>query len=402
MSGEIAQYADFSEIRYAQCWEDADVLLAALAVQPHHTCLSIASAGDNTLALLSRSPQRVIAVDLSPAQMACLELRVAAYRHLSHPELLVLLGSRLAVDEEDKRNYRDRPHDWLHHLETMAHTDPEDWMTPDVVATRYSLYKRCRADLSPAVRQFWDQRPQAIAHGIGNSGKLERYLTLFRRRILPLIHPWSRAIAFLQLDSPSARQQFYQQHWDTWRWRLVVRLFFSRFVLGRLGTDSSFLRYAQADLPGHLLQRIQHILTQQAPLTNPYLQWILLGHHATVLPYALRPENFAAIRANLDRLEWHCTALEDFVQTLAPDSIHSYNLSNVFEFMSPATYHRLLLDLRRAGCPGGRLVYWNQIVDRHRPPSFAHCLQPMTAIAQSLYQQDQVCFYRNLVIETMI
>src|SRR2546421_8640553 len=93
MDSEIAAKASFSGVRYAQCWEDADVLLEALDVRPGDVCLSIASAGDNTLALLTRNPARVVAVDLSPAQIACLELRVAAYQSLCHPELLELLGS---------------------------------------------------------------------------------------------------------------------------------------------------------------------------------------------------------------------------------------------------------------------------------------------------------------------
>src|SRR3954451_3475426 len=91
---EAAANADCSDIRYAQCWEDADVLLEGLDVRPGDVCLSIASAGDNALALLTRDPSRVIALDLSPAQLACLALRVAAYRELSHPELLELVGSR--------------------------------------------------------------------------------------------------------------------------------------------------------------------------------------------------------------------------------------------------------------------------------------------------------------------
>src|SRR5260370_42529121 len=93
MRSEAAERADFSGIRYAQCWEDAYVLLAALEPGPGKRCLSIASAGDNTLALLSRDPESVLALDLSPAQLACLELRVAAYRVLQHNELLALVGS---------------------------------------------------------------------------------------------------------------------------------------------------------------------------------------------------------------------------------------------------------------------------------------------------------------------
>src|SRR5512139_904038 len=85
MPTEITSWVEMSQLRYAQCWEDADVLLEALAVRPGDVCLSIGSAGDNTLALLIRQPACVIAVDVNPAQIACLELRVAAYRRLIHP-----------------------------------------------------------------------------------------------------------------------------------------------------------------------------------------------------------------------------------------------------------------------------------------------------------------------------
>src|SRR5215207_7900489 len=56
MGSEIAAKADFTGVRYAQVWEDADVLVDALDVRPDDVVLSIASAGDNALALLSRGP----------------------------------------------------------------------------------------------------------------------------------------------------------------------------------------------------------------------------------------------------------------------------------------------------------------------------------------------------------
>src|SRR5262245_18970172 len=92
MATEISRRADFTEIRYAQCWEDADVLLKALEIRPGDVCVSIASAGDNTLAMLAAGGDRVFALDLNPAQLACLVLRVAAYRALSHADLLSLIG----------------------------------------------------------------------------------------------------------------------------------------------------------------------------------------------------------------------------------------------------------------------------------------------------------------------
>lgn len=384
MPSEIALAAKFSEIRYAQCWEDADILLEGLDIKPDSVCLSIASGGDNTLAMLSRSPKRVIAVDLSPAQIACLELRVAAYRELTHPELLVLMGSRNELEK----------------LEEKTFFSPT--RNPEISKLRTHLYQRCRSQLSPTVREFWDDRPNAIAQGIAGSGKFERYLALFRRYILPLIHTRNDIVAFLKLNTPEQRQIFYQKHWNNWRWQLLFRVFFSQFVLGRLGTDPSFLRYANTSLAEHLLERTRYALTSLTPAENPYLHWILMGHHLHTLPYALRYENFEAIRANLDRLEWRCIAIEDFLDTLDEDYIDRFNLSNIFEFMSLDSYHRLLKEIIRVGRSQGRLVYWNRLVERRRPESMADCLQPLSSFAHQLYQQDKVFFYSNFIVEKII
>src|SRR4029079_3337101 len=68
MSRSIADRAAFDLIRYASVWEDADVLCEALApVARGGRLLSIASAGDNALALLTLDPAEVVAVDLSAA-----------------------------------------------------------------------------------------------------------------------------------------------------------------------------------------------------------------------------------------------------------------------------------------------------------------------------------------------
>ncbi|GIV95927.1 MAG: hypothetical protein KatS3mg057_0584 [Herpetosiphonaceae bacterium] len=361
MRCEIAGRTSFNEIRYAQCWEDADILLKALDIHPGHVCLSIASAGDNTLALLSKNPARVIALDLSPAQLACLELRVAAFRTLSHPELLELLGSTMSTRRPD-------------------------------------LYRRCRAELSPAVRRFWDERPAAIAGGIGASGKFERYLEIFRRRVLPLAHCRERVARLLLGGSRQQCRAFYEREWDTLRWRLIFRIFCSRPVVGRLGRERSFFTYAQGGLAGHLLKRVRHALTTLNPADNPYLQWILTGRHISALPYALRPENFQAIRANLDRLEWHCLSLEDYLAG-CDRAIDRWNLSDIFEYMSPINYRRTLERITTACNPGARLAYWNLIVPRSRPQELASLLRPLDDLAGQLHQEDKAFFYSRFIME---
>jgi S-adenosylmethionine-diacylglycerol 3-amino-3-carboxypropyl transferase len=364
MPSEASTHADFSKIRYAQCWEDADILLAALDIQPGDSCLAIASAGDNALAMLSHHPAQVIAIDLSPAQLACLELRVAAYRELSHQELLILIGSTSGTD-------------------------------------RQALYQRCRSQLSRDTLYFWDTHPNEIDRGIGNAGKFELYFANFRNQVLPWIHNQSRIQDLLQNKTIEQRQQFYSQEWNTWRWQALFRIFFSRFVMGRSGRDPSFFKYVQGSVADRILQRTQYALTTLNPAENPYLQWILTGHHTT-LPYALRPENFDPIRTNLDRLEWHCISIEDYLEQIGENAIDRYNLSDIFEYLSPQNYRLLLEKLIHSGRSGGRLAYWNMLAPRSRPPELAPHLKPHTTLSQHLHAQDKAFFYSAFIIEEIL
>jgi S-adenosylmethionine-diacylglycerol 3-amino-3-carboxypropyl transferase len=361
MSSEAAQRADFSRIRYAQCWEDADVLLPGLAVREGDVCLSIASAGDNSLSLLTARPARVIAIDLSPAQLACVALRVAAYRCLEHGELLELMGSR----ESDRRA---------------------------------ALYQRCRRDLDDDARAFWNASAPLIDAGIGSAGKFERYFRLFRRWALPLVHGRRDVRDLLAGGDAAQRQAFYQQRWNTWRWRMLFGVFFSRFVMGRLGRDPEFFRYVQGSVADRILERTHHALTALNPADNPYLHWILTGTHGAALPHALRPEHFDTIRNHVDRLTWRRAALEDVLRE--PDVvIDRFNLSDVFEYMSPQGTAAVLRQCVARSRPGGRLAYWNMLAPRSAGPELADRLEPLHDLAQGLHQQDKAFFYSRFVVE---
>jgi S-adenosylmethionine-diacylglycerol 3-amino-3-carboxypropyl transferase len=365
MRSEAASRADFSEIRYAQVWEDGDVLLEALDVGPGDVCVSIASAGDNALALLTRQPARVIALDLSPAQLACLELRVAAFRALTHAELLELVGSRTS-------------------------------------SRRLALYGRCRRELPRDTQAFWDARSHDIDAGIGSAGRFERYFHLFRSRVLPLVHSRETVRALLTPRPAGERRRFYDTRWDTWRWRLLFRVFFSRFVMGRLGRDPEFFRYVEGDVAARILERTRHALSDLDPASNPYVHWILTGTHGDVLPCALRPEHFETIRANLNRLDWRCQSVEEFLGTADAHSIDRFNLSDLFEYVSVTAYHRVLEAIVRAARPGARLAYWNMLAPRRRPESMAGRLRPLDDVASRLHARDRAFFYSAFVVEEVL
>ena len=81
MKSEIENYADFSIIRYAQCWEDTSILLKGLGLAEGGTYISIASGGDNSLAMLTKPVNKVVALDLNPVQLHCVYLKKLLLRN---------------------------------------------------------------------------------------------------------------------------------------------------------------------------------------------------------------------------------------------------------------------------------------------------------------------------------
>jgi S-adenosylmethionine-diacylglycerol 3-amino-3-carboxypropyl transferase len=359
---EIAARAAFDLIRYGQVWEDADVLLAGLRVKPGETVVSIASAGDNALALLTADPGRVIAIDLSQAQINCLELRRGAYRALDHQGLLELMGSRPS-------------------------------------SRRGSLLDAALAAVPDAVRNadFWqDRRAEILVHGLGGIGKFESYFRLFRTRILPLVHSRRTIMGLLEPRAPEERRRYFDRHWNTWAWRALLRLFFSRAVMGRLGRDPSFFTFAEGSLAAQVAAKTRQALTVQDPSCNPYLAWILTGTHGRALPLALRPEHFETIRGRLHRIELLRAPIETFVRS--GEKADAFNLSDIFEYMSEPAFEVLLAELLKSANPGARLVYWNMMVPRTVPEGQAGILARNVALENELKPIDKAFFYSDLVV----
>ena len=350
------------EISYAQCWEDADVLLEALRIRPGASCLSIASGGDNTFSLLAAGAGRGVAIDRNPAQLACLEVRRAAYLELTHAEFLEFVGSRPS-------------------------------------ARRESLYRRCRPILPNDTRAFWDRRPDLVRTGIGGSGRFERFFALFRRRLLPFVHRRRRIAQLLEPRSLEDRKHFYESEWDSWPWRLLFRFYFSRRVMGRLGRYPGAFREVEGPIAERILKRARHAAVELEPNENPYLHWILTGRHGDALPHALRAENYERIRENLGALEVVQGSLEKFASNGHGTNFDAFNLSDVFEYISEPAYERLLRSLLGVARPGARFAYWNMLVPRERPASLASSLLSRADEARSLLARDKAFFYSQFVVE---
>lgn len=358
MKTEIEQKASFNIMRYAQCWEDADVLIKSLNINKEDVCLSIASAGENSLSLLSESPKKVIAIDMNPIQLYAVELRKHVYKYLEHEEMLKLHGA-----------------------------------IPSNIKERTNIYSKIKPYLSTECAQYWKQT-KIFESGYGSVGKFEHYFKLFKDKVIPLIHSKKQIEKLFSCKTIEEQKNFYRNTWNNWRWRLLFKLFFSRKIMGLMGRDAAFFKYVEGSVADKILSRTEIAFDNVLAKDNPYLDWILHGEFKHSLPHALRKENFDKIKQNIDKLELHLGSIESYL-SISKDKITKYNLSDIFEYMSEEKYKELMELLIKASKSGGKLAYWNMLSPRYSSmsPDLKNIVTPVNT--NELFLKDKAFFYSH-------
>jgi S-adenosylmethionine-diacylglycerol 3-amino-3-carboxypropyl transferase len=364
----ILRRSVFERLLFGQYWEDPRMDEDALAIGPGQRVLSVVSGGCNTLSLALLGPERLVAVDLNPAQIWLLELKIHGALALEHGEYLELLGVRPS-------------------------------------RRRRGLYAACRPRLSAGARRYWDTNVRMIERGVLRQGRYERYLEAFRK-LLVLLQGQRRIERLLQPRSPAERRRFYDEEWDTRAWRLFFRVFFSRAVLGRAGLDPRFFTYVQGieDFGGHFRSRAEHVLVDLPTEENYFLAQICLGRYQNerAMPPYLLAENFDRLRRVVERIEPVQAEIETVLDRATPRSFDAFHLSNVFEWVSPDVFERMLRKIHRAARPGARLCYRNLLVRRCHPRALDGLFHPEDRLAARLLWTDRSFVYAHFEVATAL
>jgi len=352
----VEDRAKFDFVRYANCWEDPRLLLGVLP--PAARCLSIASAGDNSFSLLCGDVDSVTAFDLNSAQLDLCALKAAAFRTLEHPEFLRFLGFATASGDDRIALYRDK----------------------------------VRAALAPSAAARYDADQSTIAGGVVDAGKFESYFRIFANRILPLTHTMSERRELLRAKSLDERRAFFRDTWANRRYRLLFKLFFNRWVMGRFGRDPEFFRYVRkVAISGEIWKRAERAMSDMPTDDNPYLRYIILGTFDGVLPHYARPENFENIRSRLDRIRFVQGAPSQLAREKGGYTF--FNLSDIFEYMGPDLFRSTVGELTSRAAPGAVFAYYNMMLPRRLTEVDAARFARDDARADALFAGNQAFFY---------
>ena len=346
---------------YARCWEDDLTLRAGLRIAPGDRVFSIASAGDNSFSLLLDDPAEVVLLDRNRTQLALCRLKILCIRHLDSRIARRFLG------------FDDAP-----------------------ASERLQQWEALSGELSESDRTLLNQSPDAIAEGLCNVGKFERYLSTFRNAVLPIVQWPGTVVRMAALTDIAEQRALYEGSWDSWRWRMLFRAFFGRRVMERLGRERAFFDHVTEESVGDVFRkRAEKALTELPAATNPYLRWVLTRD--SLSPAYLDPLTQPLIRERLDRLRIIEGDLGAHIDEAGAGAYDAYNLSDCFEYMSSEDSDRLLTAIAHAGRPGARLVYWNLLVPRDG--GGVEELIPEPALARRLHATDRAFFYGRLVVE---
>lgn len=360
LRSEVAQALGRDSIRYSSVWEDHRLVTEGLQIGPGDDVLSIASAGTNVLAILLQEPNSVTAIDVNAAQNHLVELKLAGIRHLDYETFISLMG--------------------------FGDADPMEG------------YRRVRAHLSQSARQFWDERGDDIRDGIYRCGRLDRYLRVFRDEYLPDL--WRPGLIEELFDAPDLETQaaLFEEEAFTPAFQQRFKWYYGRQKMAEDGRDPAQFRYVDIhDVGGYFLQRFHDVCTRLRLAGNFYVERFLTGSYRDLEqgPLYLRRRNFEKLRDLVDRVELVTSEIETHLTSIAPGTYSKANLSDIFEYMSTEASDRLFELFARAMRSGGRIAYWNLLVERHPSKNLDDRLDSLAEQAQGLWLKDRAWFYRS-------
>ncbi len=323
----------FEGLVYAQIWEDPVADMTALSLPAGADLICIASGGCNAMSYLTADPASVTAVDLSPAHIALLRLKVAAAQNLDQDAFHNLLARA------------DRPGNPALILQTLApHLDDQTrtyWTGRSLGRRRASMFGR-----------------NVYCHGVLGRfiGAVHLLAKLTRTDFRPL----------LAAESLEEQRRFHAIVIDPLFDKRIVRaLARQRTSLFGLGIPPAQYDKLAADGGGDVIDvlraRIRRLVCD-FPVKDNYFLWQAFnrgyadGPDAAVPPY-LAPHNFTDIATRANRVLALNQSLTDHLAERNEASLDAYVLLDAQDWMSDAQLSALWAQITRTARSGARVLF---------------------------------------------
>lgn len=323
----------FSGLVYPQIWEDPVVDMKAMAIEPHHHVVAIASGGCNVMSYLTANPAKITAVDLNHAHVALVRLKLAGLANLPGWDRFY----RFFGEADDRQNLHD-----------------------------YKQYLRPSLDLQ--TRKYWEARTVAGRRRLSHF-KSNIYRKGLLGRFIGAGHIIAKAYGhdvteLLQARSVAEQREYFDRVVAPLFDRKLVKWITDRRVsLYGLGIPpAQYEALADGDAMSAVLRERLEKLACDFPLRENYFAWQAFGRSyapgaSGPLPPYLQERNYAAIRERAARIDVRHVSFTDAVNAMAAGSAHRFVLLDAQDWMTDAQLEGLWQGITHAAAPGARVIF---------------------------------------------
>jgi S-adenosylmethionine:diacylglycerol 3-amino-3-carboxypropyl transferase len=352
---------------FAQVREDPRLEIEALAPLEDAKIVVVSSGGCTALSLLAAGAGHVTAVDLNAAQNHLVELKVAALRWLTMPEIMSFFG--------------------------VARGTPE---------RRLRTYWTIRPLLSERAVEFWDAHQALVGRGALACGVSEQFISAVVKVVKLFIHSRRKIERLLSLDSLEAQREFFDREWNTRRWRLLFPTLLNRWTFNRTYDPAFFREVENPSFAAHFRRLLEHALCDVPVRNNYFLHQMLLGTYPNRVPDGVPPylerTRREILRTRLDRLELVDGGYGEYLASQEDSSVDALALSNICEWLDQAGIDQLFEQVVRVSKPGARLCFRNFVGHTDIPERFRTVIIEDTEAGQRAILRDRSCLQSRIVI----
>jgi len=363
----------FKGFVYNQIWEDPEVDLEALALQPHHRIVTIASGGCNILNYLAADPAKITAVDLNTNHVALSRLKLAALANLSSYEQFF----RFFGCANDKANRA------LFDAMLSRHLDAE-------------------------TRRYWDKhrplrgrRIDMFARDLYRHGLLGRFIGILHA--VARLHGKRLDGIVTAKSRDEQRHHFERSIAPLFEYKSVKLLSKSPVSLYALGIPpAQYDELVAAGRPIEVLRERVEKLACGFPMEENYFAWQAFARGYDVekrqaVPAYLRREVHDVIRTRTDRVEILHASMTDYLKTQAPGSVDRFVLLDAQDWMTADMLNALWNEIDRVASAEARVIFRTAGPHSPLPRKLAPQLQApweyREAESRALHARDRASIY---------
>jgi S-adenosylmethionine-diacylglycerol 3-amino-3-carboxypropyl transferase len=382
-----------SKIIFNTVWEDPRLDKEALKINKDDVILTISSAGCNALSFLLDNPKHIYLVDRNPCQNALVELKLAAIKNLEYEAFWSMFGEGVLPN----------------------------------FSTQY--YPKLRKDLSDESRKYWDSKSYYFdGTGVkrsfywrGTCGTVAWLISWYISLIPGLRHAID---TLMETKNISQQRLVYEKFVAPLLWnRLLRAVIKSEVYLSWTGIPLPQQKLlassagSNATIGNWIKAQLDYVCTELPFHENYHWRVYISGKYTKdCCPEYLKEENFAKLRANLDKITISTETVTEFLQrNPKKNKISTFVLLDHMDWM--AEKPELLTEewteilknatknpkfLWRSAAADAEFVLRTKIKNRHQKDvQLADILDVDEELVAKLHPLDRVHTYTSLHVATL-